>query len=237
MVRGWRILKGFDFLSSIELFLPSTATLASAPPRRLSHPDLNLYYPFDLISLASKTKSLLIQPLSLKIHRSPPLPPVRMRFILLLKSGPAAEAGTPPTTAMIRAMMSFYRSMHTAGVVLAAEGLHASSAGARVTFHAPFGGSKGAAPTVLPGPFTPADSLVAGYWIINVKDLDEALGWAKKCPLEEEGAVIEVRRIAEMDDIHFEGSVTEEMKAEARGMRRETEERIGAGAESGEGCK
>ena len=115
-----------------------------------------------------------------------------MRFILLLKSNPAAEAGTPPTQAMIEAMMSFYSEMNTAGVVLAAEGLHASSAGARVTFHAPGGSAGVAAPTVVPGPFTPADELVAGFWIIKVKDLEEALEWVKKCPLKEEGATIEI---------------------------------------------
>ena len=149
-----------------------------------------------------------------------------MRFILLLKSNPAAEAGTPPTQAMIEAMMSFYSEMNTAGVVLAAHGLHASSAGARVTFHAPGESTGAAAPIVVPGPFTPADQLVAGFWIIKVKDLEEALEWVKKCPLKEEGATIEIRRISEMDDAHFEGSVTEEMKAQAERMRKETEERV-----------
>lgn len=149
-----------------------------------------------------------------------------MRFILLLKSNPAAEAGTPPPQAMIEAMMSFYSEMNTAGVVLAAEGLHASSAGARVTFHAPGESTGAAAPTVVPGPFTPAEQLVAGFWIIKVKDLEEALEWVKKCPLKEEGATIEIRRISEMDDAHFEGSVTEEMKAQAERMRKETEERV-----------
>jgi hypothetical protein len=147
-----------------------------------------------------------------------------MRFILLLKSNPLAECGQPPTTAQIQAMMAFYSAMNDAGVVLAAEGLHGSSAGVRVTFHAP---SSGAAPTVVPGPFTPAEELVSGYWVIKVKDLDEALEWVKKCPLELEGATIEVRQIAEMDDAKFEGSVTEEIKAQAERMRKETEERAG----------
>src|SRR2546423_15302078 len=124
--------------------------------------------------------------------------------------------------------MSFYREMNSAGVVLGAEGLHASSAGARVTFHVPSSGAKGVAPTIVPGPFTPVEELVSGFWIIKVKDLEEALEWAKKCPLEEDGATIEVRRIAEMDDAHFEGSVTEELKEQAERMRKETEERVGS---------
>ena len=126
--------------------------------------------------------------------------------------------------------MSFYSAMNSAGVILAAEGLHASSAGARVTFHGPSESAKAAAPTVFPGPFKPADELVAGYWIIKVKDLEEALEWVKKCPLEEDGATIEVRRIVEMDDAHFEGSVTNEIKEQAERMRRETEERVGGRA-------
>jgi hypothetical protein len=147
-----------------------------------------------------------------------------MRFILLLKSNALAESGQPPTTAQIQAMMTFYSAMNDAGVILGADGLHRSSAGVRVTFHAP---SSGAAPTVVPGPFTPAEELVSGYWIIKVKDLDEALEWVKKCPLEQEGATIEVRQIAEMDDAMFEGNVTEEIKEQASRMKKETEERVG----------
>jgi hypothetical protein len=70
---------------------------------------------------------------------------------------------------------------------------------------------------------------VAGYWVIKVKDLAEALEWVKKCPLQEEGATIEVRQIAEMDDETFEGSMTEEIKEQAGRMRKETEERVAGG--------
>jgi hypothetical protein len=154
-----------------------------------------------------------------------------MRFILLLKSNPLAESGQPPTTAQIQAMMAFYSAMNDAGVVLGAEGLHSSAAGARVTFHAPSAGATPTQPepTVVHGPFTPADALVAGYWVIQVKDLAEALEWVKKCPLQDEGATIEVRQIAEMDDAKFEGRVTDELKEQAGRMRKETEERV-AGA-------
>jgi hypothetical protein len=153
-----------------------------------------------------------------------------MRFILLLKSNPLAESGQPPTTAQIEAMMAFYSAMNEAGVVLGAEGLHSSAVGARVTFHAP--SAAGAttptqpAPTVVHGPFTPADALVAGYWVIQVRDLAEALDWVKQCPLQEEGATIEVRQIAEMDDDKFADRVTDELKAQADRMRKETEERV-----------
>lgn len=161
-----------------------------------------------------------------------------MRFILLLKSSPLAESGTPPTTAQIQAMMSFYSAMNEAGVILGAEGLHRTAVGARVIFHAPAGpegsSSEGTTPirpepTVVHGPFTPAESLVSGYWVIKVKDLAEALEWVKKCPLQEEGRTIEVRQIAEMDDEYFEGSATEEIKEQAGRMRKETEERVAGG--------
>lgn len=163
-----------------------------------------------------------------------------MRFILLLKSNPLAESGKPPSTAQIQAMMSFYSAMNEAGVVLGAEGLHRSAVGARVTFHAPVGpegppSSQGAAaptrpePTIVHGPFSPAETLVSGYWVIKVKDLAEALEWVKKCPLQEEVATIEVRQIVEMDDEKFEGSMTEDIKEQAGQMRKETEERVAAG--------
>jgi hypothetical protein len=142
-----------------------------------------------------------------------------MLFILFFKSK-SNESGQPPTTAQMQDLMSFYSAMNKAGVIMGAEGLHPSSVGARVEFHAP-----SAEPTVVPGPFTPADSLVAGYWVIQVTDLAAALEWAKKCPLQEEGATIEVRRITEMGDDIAEGSLTEETKEQLKQMRRETEER------------
>jgi hypothetical protein len=146
-----------------------------------------------------------------------------MRFILLHKSNPKAEAGIPPTTARIQASMSWHSEMNSAGIILAAEGLQPSSTGARVTFHAP---STGAPPTVVRGPFTPVEELLFCYWIINVKDLEEALEWAKKCPLEEEGASIEIRRVGELDDYDFTGSVMEGIKKEVERMKKETEERF-----------
>jgi hypothetical protein len=151
-----------------------------------------------------------------------------MRFILILKSSPHTESGEVPSTEVMEAMMSFYASMNSAGVVLSADGLHASSKdSARVAF-SPSGPS-----TVTPGPFTPPETLVAGFWIIKVKDLEEALEWAKKCPLKED-ATIEVRRIVELDD--FGENVTEGIRSDNERLRRETEERVqGKGGEYGGG--
>jgi len=143
-----------------------------------------------------------------------------MRFILLLKSDPESESGVPPPASGMQALNSFDQSMHEAGVVLSAEGLHASSKdSARVTFHS----DSSSPPDVKSGPFTPAEDLVAGFWIIQVKDLEEALGWVKKCPIRDEGGVIEVRRVVETDD--FE-TATEEIKGEIGALRKETEERV-----------
>jgi hypothetical protein len=147
-----------------------------------------------------------------------------MRFMLLLRSNAQAESGITPSTELISAMMSFYSAMNSAGVVLGADGLHASSKdSARVAFSPPSAGAEEVKTEVTAGPFTPASELVAGYWIIQVKDLEEALGWAKKCPLKDD-AVIEVRRIVEMSD--FEENVTEELKESSERMRTETEERV-----------
>src|SRR5437667_12211651 len=99
-----------------------------------------------------------------------------MRFMLIIKADTNTEAGVLPSKELVAAMDEFNEKMVKAGVLLAAEGLHPSSKGARITFH---GGGKR---TVTDGPFTEAKELIAGFWLIQVKSKEEAIEWASRCP-------------------------------------------------------
>src|SRR5436190_23855423 len=97
-----------------------------------------------------------------------------MRFMMIVRANRDTEAGVPPSTELMAAMGAFNEEMVQAGVMLAGEGLHPSSRGARITF----GSSQ---PQVTDGPFEP-NGLIAGYWMIQVKSKDEAVSWAKRAP-------------------------------------------------------
>jgi hypothetical protein len=115
-----------------------------------------------------------------------------MHFMLLLKG--EAEANVPPSQELIDAMGGFNRELAEAGVLLAAEGLFHSSQGARVVT------SGGGRKTVVDGPFTEAKELVAGFYLIDVKSREEAIEWARRCPVEKAlaGAPAEVEAIVEV---------------------------------------
>jgi hypothetical protein len=98
-----------------------------------------------------------------------------MQVLVLVKATEASEAGGPPDPAMMDAMGRFNDQLRDAGILKLADGLQPSSAGARVAFN-------GADRTVTPGPFIPAEDLVAGFWIWEVRDLEEAIAWVKRCP-------------------------------------------------------
>jgi hypothetical protein len=115
-----------------------------------------------------------------------------MRFMLLVKSTDDSEAGILPSKELISAMGKFNEEMVKAGVMLAGEGLQASSKGTRVTFN------KGK-PTVTDGPFAETKELVAGFWLIQAKSREEAIEWASRAPFQE-GDVVEVRQIFETAD-------------------------------------
>jgi hypothetical protein len=117
-----------------------------------------------------------------------------MRFMMLMipKGYETAEPGTMPEAKAVEAMMKYNKSLQKAGVLLAIDGLHPPSMGARVSF-------AGGKPKVTDGPFAEAKEVVGGYWMIDVKSKEEAIEWASRCP----GApneVIEVRRVVEMSD-------------------------------------
>jgi hypothetical protein len=115
-----------------------------------------------------------------------------MRFIVMVKANKETESGVMPTQAELAEMGKFNEELVKAGVMLAGEGLHPSSKGARVRF-------SGKKRTVIDGPFSETKELVAGFWIWQVKSKDEALEWLKRAPFDG-GAEVELRQVFEADD-------------------------------------
>ena len=117
-----------------------------------------------------------------------------MRVMVIVKANPITEAGGPPDEKLMAEMGRFNEELEQAGVMLAGEGLHPSSRGARVRF-------SGSKRTVVDGPFAEAKELVAGFWLWQVKSLDEAIEWAKRCPnpTGQEGE-LELRPVWELAD-------------------------------------
>ena len=121
-----------------------------------------------------------------------------MRFMLIVKASPESEAGKMPSTELLAAMGKFNEELVNAGVLLAGEGLHPSSRGVRVHF-------SGNKRTVVDGPFSETKELIAGFWLIQVKSLDEAIEWVKRCPNPmESDSDIEIRQVFEADDFGAE---------------------------------
>lgn len=117
-----------------------------------------------------------------------------MRFMMLVipKGYEKAAPGTVPDAKLVGAMTKYNQELTKAGVLLALDGLHPPSTGARITF-------SGGKPKVTDGPFAEAKEVLGGYWMIQVKSQAEAIEWAKRAPMPE-GDVIEVRRVQEMAD-------------------------------------
>ena len=117
-----------------------------------------------------------------------------MRFMMLMipKGYEKAEPGAMPDDKAVAAMMTYNESLRKAGVLLALDGLHPPSMGARVSF-------AGGKPKVTDGPFAEAKEVLGGYWMIQVKSKEEAIEWAKRCP-GSDNEVIELRQVQEMSD-------------------------------------
>jgi len=117
-----------------------------------------------------------------------------MRFMMMVipKGYEKAAPGAMPDAKLVAAMMKYNESLQKAGVLLALDGLHPPSMGARVSF-------SGGKPTVTDGPFTEAKEIVGGYWMIQVKSKEEAVEWAKRCPASD-NEVIEIRQVQEFED-------------------------------------
>lgn len=118
-----------------------------------------------------------------------------MKVMVMVKASSGSEAGKMPTEALMTAMMRFNEDLMKAGIMESGDGLKPSSEGVRVRFN-------GDKRVVTTGPFTETNELVAGYWIWNVKSMEEAIEWVKKCPnpMEEEESDIEIRTFYEIDD-------------------------------------
>jgi len=140
-----------------------------------------------------------------------------MRCMVLVKASKDSEAGVMPSEKLLAAMGKYNEELMKAGVMLAGEGLHPSSKGARVKF-------SGDTRTVVRGPFAGPKDLVAGFWMFKVKSLDEAIEWVTRCPNPMEGeSEIEIRPVFEAED--FGAELTLELReAEAR-MRAEMDKR------------
>jgi hypothetical protein len=137
-----------------------------------------------------------------------------MRFMIIVKADQNSEAGVMPTTELFEAMGKYNEELVKAGVMLAGEGLHPSSKGARVRF-------SGTKRTVIDGPFAETKELIAGFWLFEVKSREEAIEWVKRCPNPMPGeSEIEIRQVFESDD--FGEEFTPEL--------REQEERLWAAA-------
>ena len=142
-----------------------------------------------------------------------------MRVMMIRKSDPKTEAGAMPTTELLGAMGQYAEEMHAAGVLLGGEGLKPSSTGKRVRF-------ENGKPVLIDGPFTETKELVAGYFMMKVKSMDEAIAWARKWPAQDGDANVEleIRPIYEEDD--FGKEFTPEQREHERQMRRELGEQI-----------
>ncbi|MEE4275653.1 MAG: YciI family protein [Thermoleophilia bacterium] len=137
-----------------------------------------------------------------------------MRFMILVKSDAATEAGALPTESDLAAMNEFNERLVEAGVMLAGEGLQPSSKGARVRF-------EGERPAVIKGPFSGPNDLIAGFWIWQVGSLDEAIEWLKRAPFDG-GAEVEIRQVFEAED--FGEAMTPELREREDRLRARTEE-------------
>lgn len=137
-----------------------------------------------------------------------------MRVMVIVKATSNSEAGVMPDERLLAAMGAFNEELVRAGVMVSGEGLHPSAKGKRVLFG---GGAK----TVVEGPFAATTELVAGFWIWQVKSMDEALEWAKRCPdpMPGEESVLELRPIFEADD--FGAELTPELRAQEERLRGE----------------
>jgi hypothetical protein len=134
-----------------------------------------------------------------------------MRFMILIKADEDSEAGVMPSERLLTEMTQFNEELVKAGVMLAGEGLHPSSKGARVLF-------SGDERTVVDGPFTEAKELIAGYWLLDVKSMDDAIEWVKRIPNPDaKDAVVEIRQVFDPED--FGDALTPELREAERRMR------------------
>jgi hypothetical protein len=124
-----------------------------------------------------------------------------MRFMVIVKASKDSEAGKLPTEAGLASMAKFNEELVKAGVMLDGNGLQASSKGARIRFTGGKLGDRTSGRSVIDGPFAETKELIAGYWIIQVRDRAEAIAWMKRCPKpHDDDCEIEIRQVFELED-------------------------------------
>ena len=133
-----------------------------------------------------------------------------MRVMVIVKATSESEAGVLPSAELLTEMGKFNEELVKAGVMLAGEGLQSSSKGVRVRF----GGGKGA---VIDGPVTETKELIAGYWLWQVKSMDEAVEWIRRSPFRKGNETVEIRRVFEAED--FGANLTPEVRAQEERLR------------------
>ena len=134
-----------------------------------------------------------------------------MRFMVMVKATKESEAGVMPDTKVLTEMGKYNEELVKAGILLAGEGLHPSSKGARVRF-------SGSTRTVIDGPFSETNELVAGFWLWQVKSKEEAIDWVKRCPNPMlTDSEIELRQVFEAED--FGAALTPELRAQEERLR------------------
>jgi hypothetical protein len=139
-----------------------------------------------------------------------------MRVMVLVKATPESEAGEMPSERLLSEMLAFNEELVKAGVMLAGDGIKPSSEGVRVEF-------SGSNRKVINGPFAETKELLAGYWLLQVKSMDEAIEWVKRIPNPDPGTdgVIEIRPVFETED--FGEELTPELREKEERLRREVE--------------
>ena len=135
-----------------------------------------------------------------------------MRFMVIVKADKNSEAGVMPSREILTAMGKFNEELVKAGVMLAGEGLHPTSKGKRVRF---YGGKH----TVIDGPFTESKELIAGFWLWQVRSMEEAVEWLKRSPFDG-GTEIEIRQVFEADD--FGAELTPELREQDARLRKQS---------------
>ncbi len=131
-----------------------------------------------------------------------------MRFMVLVPAGNESEAGVLPDEKLLAEMNRFNEEMVKAGVMLAGEGLHPTSKGARLKF-------SGGKTTVIDGPFTESKELIAGFWLIQAKSKEEAIAWMKRAPFGD-GVTLEIRQVFETEDFP---NLTPELRQQEERLR------------------
>jgi len=138
----------------------------------------------------------------------------KMRFMVIVKASEESEAGVLPDAKILAEMGKYNEELVKAGVMLAADGLHASSKGARVRF-------EGSKRTVIDGPFAETKELIAGFWLWQVKSKEEAIEWLKRAPFQE--GEVEIRQVFEVED--FGDNLSPELREQEERLRAQLSEK------------